>query len=175
MVPIALVASLGNLKPFLVHIDFGTTGGSPFRSTLSGQEQQSVQRAEWVAQSKCGPPNIPDLFVREGPSSFLSRLKVASFQTVDRVVSNDFPVDDPVEEPRQMLADLPCAAAKSRPHDCRSRHLQERDIEARQGRKALRSAQGPRRLLPLRAAQACSIPVSGDHEAGRRRGRRRNR
>ena len=64
-------------------------------------------------------------------------------------------------------------AAKSRPHDCRSRHLQERDFEAGQGRKALRSAQGPRRLLPLRAAQACSIPVSGNHETGRRRGRRR--
>src|SRR5437899_12903823 len=62
--------------------------------------------AKWVAQGQCGPPNIPDLFVREGASSFLGRLKVASFQAVDRVVGNDFPVDDPVEKPRQMLAHL---------------------------------------------------------------------
>ena len=60
-------------------------------------------------------------------------------------------------------------------HDRRSRHVQERDFEARQGRTALRSAQGSWRLLPLRAAQAGAALLSGDSKAGRRRGRGRAR
>ncbi len=66
-------------------------------------------------------------------------------------------------------------SARSGRADRRSRHVQERDFEARQGRTALRSAQGFWRLLSLRAAQAGAALLSGVQKARRGRGRRRAR
>ena len=62
------------------------------------------------------------------------------------------------------------AAKPPAPHG-RSRHLQERHLKAGQGRTALRSAPGSRRLLPLRAAQAGAVFLSGGEKEGGRRGR----
>src|SRR5712675_1922693 len=75
----------------------------------------------------------------------------------------------------QVQVGLCQSAAQSRSHDRRSRHLQECDFEAGQGRAALRPAQGPRRLLSLRAAQAGPALLPGIQKAGRRRGRGRTR
>ena len=81
-------------------------GVRPLGAPLAGQDHQLEVGAERVAHALGGLPDRPQLVVGERAAGVGLVLQVLALQSGQRVLGDDLAVDGPVEEAREVLADI---------------------------------------------------------------------